>query len=438
MEHEVQPENWNEKIREYRENIVKEEQEKTEKMETENKIEESWELYDLCKQFLEENSKDWEKRKVERELEKARLLRIERARIKTKNAKLNQLRKNVLIGEQKLPENEREKINSDEKKNRRLDLQQTKRDLWKLRKKEKKPEITPTLQEIRTLAKKAEKIVEILEIEKKKIEEEKRKAEREKEIKKTRAQQKEKRLEKQRLLTERWALYRWVTEYIDENTERWEKEKIIRKESEEKRIAEWDKRNRFEKIRELKRKLGEKKITKPPENKEHQNTNKARKETVYWTEWRPAAPEPPPRTKENTVSSNLDQLETTNPVKSEDLVNNSRPTTQNYASQYEPKSTMAEYVVKTIMDSVLENIVVHQTSTTKSMEPVPSSPPVQERHTTQNPATQTSSTPRKPSNEQAQQYTSPVQKNVQVKSKSTPTTSKEKPILKTAILNLKP
>ena len=274
-------------------------------MESENKSEESWELYDLCKQFLEENSKDWEKRKIARELEKERILRLERARIKTKTAKLNQLRKNVMIGEQKLPEKEREKMDLDEKKKRRIELQQSKKDLWALRKKEKKAEITPTLQEIRTLAQKAEKIVEILKNEKKKVEEEKRKLEQEKEVRKIKDQQKEKRLEKQKLLTEKWALYRWITEYIDENNERWDRERTDRKETEEKRIAEWEKKNRFEKIRELKRKLREKKTTGMPENRE-QNAEKAEN----WTVWR-----------------------------SEKSVNKDRPTTQNHASPPEPVST---------------------------------------------------------------------------------------------------
>ena len=128
-------------------------------------------------------------------------------------------------------------------------------------------------------------------------------------------------------------------------------------------------------------------------------------------------------------SHEVNQSQTSNPGKSEDLGNNSRPTTQNHASLCEPKSTMADYVVKTIVDSVLEHIIVHQITTTKSMEPVPSSRPVQERHTTQNPATQNKSTPRKPVNEQVQRNSSPVQNNVPVQ--------REKPILKTAVLNLK-
>ena len=74
-------------------------------------------------------------------------------------------------------------------------------------------------------------------------------------------------MEKQKLLTEKWALYRWITEYIDENNERWDRERTDRKETEEKRIAEWEKKNRFEKIRELKRKLREKKTTEMPENR---------------------------------------------------------------------------------------------------------------------------------------------------------------------------
>ena len=69
-------------------------------------------------------------------------------------------------------------------------------------------------------------------------------------------------------------------------------------------------------------------------------------------------------------SHEVNQSKTSNPGKSEDLGNNSRPTTQNHASLCEPKSTMADYVVKTIVDSVLEHIIVHQITTTKSMEPV--------------------------------------------------------------------
>ena len=74
------------------------------------------------------------------------------------------------------------------------------------------------------------------------------------------------------------------------------------------------------------------------------------------------------------------------------------------------------------------------------MKPVSPSPPEQERHTIQYPATQSTSTHRTSASEQVQKNTSPVQNYVPVQSRSTPTITRGKPIIKTAVLNpeLKP
>ena len=72
--------------------------------------------------------------------------------------------------------------------------------------------------------------------------------------------EKKERKEKKRLLQERWAMARWVTQYIDENSERWEKEKTERKLTDEKRAAQWHRSNRFEKIRMIKEKAEENQV----------------------------------------------------------------------------------------------------------------------------------------------------------------------------------
>ena len=54
------------------------------------------------------------------------------------------------------------------------------------------------------------------------------------------------------------AMYRWITEYIEENSTFWEQEKNERQEQENKIIAEWLKKNRFETIKQLRRKSKEK------------------------------------------------------------------------------------------------------------------------------------------------------------------------------------
>ena len=51
-------------------------------------------------------------------------------------------------------------------------------------------------------------------------------------------ERKKKKIEKAKQLSERWALQRWITEYINKNTEKWdaekkEKENMINKELED-------------------------------------------------------------------------------------------------------------------------------------------------------------------------------------------------------------
>ena len=65
-------------------------------------------------------------------------------------------------------------------------------------------------------------------------------------------QEKLDRKSKKRMLEERWAMTRWVTKYIDENSERWALEKKDREESSKKWLEDWAKKSRFDKIRAIK------------------------------------------------------------------------------------------------------------------------------------------------------------------------------------------
>ena len=53
------PRDWNKVLTEHRERIQREETEKNQRLERQRKKKESWALYTLCKNFLEENSTLW-------------------------------------------------------------------------------------------------------------------------------------------------------------------------------------------------------------------------------------------------------------------------------------------------------------------------------------------------------------------------------------------
>ena len=66
--------------------------------------------------------------------------------------------------------------------------------------------------------------------------------------------EKKDRLERQKILGLRWGMLRWITQYIKENEEEWEKQLNEKLEKERKELEEWNKSKRFEKIENLKKK----------------------------------------------------------------------------------------------------------------------------------------------------------------------------------------
>ena len=82
----------------------------TEHTEAEKEKEQSWELYRLCKTFLEENSETWRTRKIQRENEKNRIKRLEQAGLLRKATQIRYIEKNIEKGIEKLTPADKEKL----------------------------------------------------------------------------------------------------------------------------------------------------------------------------------------------------------------------------------------------------------------------------------------------------------------------------------------
>ena len=73
-------------------------------------------------------------------------------------------------------------------------------------------------------------------------------------LKKKLEEDKKERNEKKRKLEEKWALLRWITNYIETNNEKWEKGRKERQEKGKNEVLEWERKTRFEKVAALKEK----------------------------------------------------------------------------------------------------------------------------------------------------------------------------------------
>ena len=75
-------------------------------------------------------------------------------------------------------------------------------------------------------------------------------------------QESKERKQKKKMLEERWVMASWISQYIDENSEKWKVEKQERQENEKKVAEEWKKLERFEKIRIIRERMEENKTVK--------------------------------------------------------------------------------------------------------------------------------------------------------------------------------
>ena len=262
---------WDKVLKDHQENLEKEIRQRKETFEQRDKKLKHWELYKECKMFLEDNDKNWQNKKIERDLERKRKERLDivekkREKVKEKVQK-RKLEEEIRNKMNILPTKEREKIERDEKRKERLDLIETKKSLWKFRSKEKKEvhdtERTSKLNNLETLEEKLmmiEKILEELREEKRKFTED-QKSRKEKIDKEWREKLKQKykkeaekkeQLQKQKMKSQHWEMLRWVTDFINKNQEDWERKRKIQEEEIERELEQWNKCKRFDKIRRLK------------------------------------------------------------------------------------------------------------------------------------------------------------------------------------------
>ena len=73
----------------------------------------------------------------------------------------------------------------------------------------------------------------------------KEKEKRQKRKKMKKENEKKVRLEKAKILGQRWAMAKWITQFIKENQEKWDLEKMEKEKIERKYLEEWEKTRRF-------------------------------------------------------------------------------------------------------------------------------------------------------------------------------------------------
>ena len=239
---------WDKVLTEHRERIELEEQNKNKQLRKQKRKVDGWQLYNLCKNYLEENNVHWKKRKVQVIEEQQRLERLEIARTKIKLTRKKQKEvmwnEKIQLGLDKVSEDFLRQDETEETLRTRQELKNAKSSLWKLRTKENKLKETDEVKEIKLMDKKIEHVTKLLEKEKLRL------LDKDKNVRKT-IRNNENKMKKQNILTEVWATYRWITEYLIDTTEAWEKEKSEREQEYNSRILEWKSMTRAEKIQTI-------------------------------------------------------------------------------------------------------------------------------------------------------------------------------------------
>ena len=288
---------WEDKLEKYNKDLENEAKEREKRIERATKQHLSWELSRLCAKFLKENAKFWKEREDRVKEERKRDERLETARRKKEENREKEKQKKLMRTWLRLPQKEKEKYREKEEREKRMELKEMKENLWRWKAREGNINL-PTKKEDEKRIEEMEEILARL-----KEEELRRKHEREKELAERRRIQekirtdKEKeeeerrrekvrrkeRFEKQKMLQSRWEALRWVSQYIDENKVQWELGRLERQEERKRIQEEWDKAARFQKIeilRERDRKKRERK------RRIEEGEEKAENTTWTWTEWR--------------------------------------------------------------------------------------------------------------------------------------------------------
>ena len=228
--------NYEERAREINRSIQKEERDRTSRIERARREEKTWELMRICLDFLDEHCETWrESEKMRTELAEKEEKRKERKRMAEEQKmtfKCGFVQKRINSFMKKLPDHERKQYESEEEKKKRVKLREIKEIMWKKSRQDGETqnldqESTTEIGNLEDQLSDIEKIVKRIENERaeriqRKLDLESR--EKEKRDKKT------ERLELQKKLENKWAMIRWLTEYIDENQDQWNLDREQRQE----------------------------------------------------------------------------------------------------------------------------------------------------------------------------------------------------------------
>ena len=260
---------WDKYIAERTKKLEEEERKRQERIEKAKREEKCWELARVTRDFIEEcKTNSWiknkemrvEKEKAERE-KRERMEKIKRKKIEIESKKKQQTLLDMM---KKLPHKEREVIEIEERKFKKLELQEMKTNLWrKWRGRKVEQEEGEMENDYERKMRKIETTLQKMEEEKETQEERKREWQkrrrkmmeegREKQaIAEKKAREKRERIEKKSQLEKKWEMLRWITNYIDSQKDRWDEEaREVRSSRRTESLTDWEKKSREEKITTL-------------------------------------------------------------------------------------------------------------------------------------------------------------------------------------------
>ena len=271
-----EPINWEEERRKRQEYIENEERQRQERIRKARRLEESWKLSNLCREFIREHSQVWQVRAEDQRLEKEdaeRAERVLRAKHKQEKYKEGQLlkEKNRKITDMllELPRDEQEKFKREKRREEGAILKEIKDNMWKrwrgkARKNGKLEEIPKEEEKLDAQIMEIEQRVEEYRQEKRRVEERK---------------------DKKRKLEEHWQMMRWLTRYIEENRYTWERRRLIQEEESQmnENYDEWMNKEADDQIRDL---MMSKDQEDRKEVEQRKRMEKAKARRKLWKEWR--------------------------------------------------------------------------------------------------------------------------------------------------------
>ena len=104
-----------------------------EKSEGEREYDISWKLMNYCVNFLRENDDNWKKITEQRKRDQEKMERLQRAAQKKREAKISFIQKKITENMERLPVRERERMEREEMRGNRKELQLIQKDLWRMR-----------------------------------------------------------------------------------------------------------------------------------------------------------------------------------------------------------------------------------------------------------------------------------------------------------------